>query len=385
VPDILSRIGPIFRSLVRGRKREPKVAELRPWVRVVVTAYLVTLIPTLAFLFGWMTMGFPRVLATVHDSLGLQVDRIRDAAGLAEAAVGGFNALALVMPVGAMSLSLARVTRMAGRWLVRWSSGSLPRKVVAAVLAGSLVGAVGYVWWPNGDYEPIRPGERGTIGEAVDALDDVPGGRPSFTPERELTYGPVATVRQQEAAWRNGTGAATTQAGRALLGSVAPQRGARAPAGGPEGGAGSVEHSPDLGGDGLPWPVGSGSGGSDYASGQSSSTQTAPSGTTTQPGGTTTTQPAAGTTTTETAPTTTTEPAPGTTTESTPTDTAATTTTEPAPTTTDGTSTTTTETAPTTTETAPTTIDAAPATTETAPTTTETAPTTTETVPTTTP
>src|SRR5215211_2483564 len=197
VPDILSRIGPIFRSLVRGRKREPKVAELRPWVRVVVTAYLVTLIPTLAFLFGWMTMGFPRVLATVHDSLGLQVDRIRDAAGLAEAAVGGFNALALVMPVGAMSLSLARVTRMAGRWLVRWSSGSLPRKVVAAVLAGSLVGAVALAWWPNGDYQPIRPGERGTIPEVVRAIPAIPSGRPSFTPERATEFASVPTVRER--------------------------------------------------------------------------------------------------------------------------------------------------------------------------------------------
>ena len=40
VPDILSRIKPIFRSLVRGRRREPKVAELKPWVRLVVTIYL---------------------------------------------------------------------------------------------------------------------------------------------------------------------------------------------------------------------------------------------------------------------------------------------------------------------------------------------------------
>ena len=45
VPDVLSRVKPIFRSLVRGRKREPKVAELKPWVRVVVTLYLLALIP----------------------------------------------------------------------------------------------------------------------------------------------------------------------------------------------------------------------------------------------------------------------------------------------------------------------------------------------------
>src|SRR5919112_1605268 len=44
VPDILERIKPIFRSLVRGRRHEPKVMELKPWVRFAVTAYLILLI-----------------------------------------------------------------------------------------------------------------------------------------------------------------------------------------------------------------------------------------------------------------------------------------------------------------------------------------------------
>src|SRR3954451_6744683 len=79
VPDILTRIKPIFRSLVRGASHEPRVAELKPWVRVVVTGYLVLLVPALAFLFATMVMAAPRLLATIHDSLGLQLDRIRDA------------------------------------------------------------------------------------------------------------------------------------------------------------------------------------------------------------------------------------------------------------------------------------------------------------------
>ncbi len=52
VPDILSRIKPIFRSLVRGRRREPRVAELKPWVRFAVTAYLIVLMPLLALIIG---------------------------------------------------------------------------------------------------------------------------------------------------------------------------------------------------------------------------------------------------------------------------------------------------------------------------------------------
>ena len=50
VPDILSRIKPIFRSLIRPREPQPAVMELKPWVRLVVTGYLLALVPALAFL-----------------------------------------------------------------------------------------------------------------------------------------------------------------------------------------------------------------------------------------------------------------------------------------------------------------------------------------------
>ena len=71
VPDILSRIKPIFRSLLPGR-REPRVEELKSWVRFVVTAYLLVLVPD----------------ARVHDRLdaaGGAADG-RDGVGLARAA-----------------------------------------------------------------------------------------------------------------------------------------------------------------------------------------------------------------------------------------------------------------------------------------------------------
>src|SRR5918999_772598 len=108
VPDILSRIKPIFRSLVRGREREPRVAELKPWVRIVVTAYLLVLVPLLALMLAWIVLAAPRMFATAYDSLGLQLDRIRESSGGAEIGVGAFRAAALVMPLAAMSLSAGR-------------------------------------------------------------------------------------------------------------------------------------------------------------------------------------------------------------------------------------------------------------------------------------
>src|SRR5215211_2302562 len=47
VPDMFSRIKPTLRSLIPGRDNDARVDELKPWVRVAVTAYVLTLIPTL--------------------------------------------------------------------------------------------------------------------------------------------------------------------------------------------------------------------------------------------------------------------------------------------------------------------------------------------------
>ena len=342
VPDILSRIKPIFRSLVPGRSHDPRVAELKPWVRIVVTTYLLVLLPTLAFMFAWMVMGVPRIAATVHDSFGLQVDRIEAATDFSHGAVGVVSLLLLVLPVAGMTLSMTRATRMAGRGLNSWSRGSAPRRVVAFSVAATVVGAIAYTWWPNGDYQPIRPGERGTIGEAVDGLTHAPGGRPMWTPDHALMYEQVATTRQAEAdkrAGRSGEGPAGQAEPRdpsALGGLTVPEEGA------PGDEPNRIEQSLGLGEDGMPWAgSGSGSSGSDYSAGSGG---TWSGGTATQPGAATyPTQPAPGsTTTTEPAPSdpgTTTAPAPA------PTDSTGTTTTEPAPTTT--------ETAPTTTETTP--------------------------------
>ena len=316
VPDILSRIKPIFRSLVRGRRNEPKVAELKPWVRVAVTAYLVTLIPTLVFLFTWMVMGAPRLISTVHDSIGLQFDRIAGSDGFAEAGVGALRMTALILPVASISVSLSRTSRAAALGLTRWSRGSVRRRPGRRSRRGRRHRALAYTWWPNGDYEPLRPGERGTIGETLSSMPKVLGGRPSFTPERALEYGTVPTVREAEATQRGEESSGESEPGRA-----------------PDGSAGSgtddSEGSSEWGEEGyLPPDRFDSDRSSDYDSSSGDTSAPAPDSTTTTPDGTTT-QPAPTDSGTSTAPapapsdstsTTPTEPAPSTTTESAPTE-----------------------------------------------------------------
>src|SRR5205823_11519505 len=138
----------------------------------------------------------PRMLATAYDSLGLLLDRIRSARAAPEVALGGCQIGALLMPLAAIAVSLSRSGRMAARGMLSWSQRSPGRRAVAAVATAAVAGGAGYTWWPNGDYQPIRPGERGTIPEAAASLPQLPGGRPSYTPARERQFGPAPTARQ---------------------------------------------------------------------------------------------------------------------------------------------------------------------------------------------
>jgi hypothetical protein len=55
--------------------------------------------------------------------------------------------------------------------------------------SGAAAAFLGYTWWPNGDYRPIQPGERGTIQGAVLQFENVSSGRPGLTRAREAALG----------------------------------------------------------------------------------------------------------------------------------------------------------------------------------------------------
>ena len=69
VPDMLTRIKPVLRRLIPGREPDPRVTELKPWVRRVVTGYVCFVVPLIALLFVLMLIHAPRAFATGYDSL----------------------------------------------------------------------------------------------------------------------------------------------------------------------------------------------------------------------------------------------------------------------------------------------------------------------------
>jgi putative peptide zinc metalloprotease protein len=199
VPDILSRIRPVLASLVPGRPADDRVTELKPWVRYVVTGYLLVLLPVLALLFVVMLMHAPRAFATAYDSLAVRYERVGpelSAGRTPQAVMDVFQMIVLALPCLGMAYTTSRVAHRAGMGAWGWSAGAPLRR--GAVVAGTAaaLGLVAYVWWPNGDYRPIQPQEKGTLLGAVRAMSDLPGGRPGLTAENERALGGAPTVRE---------------------------------------------------------------------------------------------------------------------------------------------------------------------------------------------
>jgi putative peptide zinc metalloprotease protein len=188
VPDMFARIRPTLASLLPWKETSERVRELKPWVRVAVSAYVFTVVPLLLFLFGMMVINTPRIFATAYDAFLLQYYKVKhDLGGGGSTFAGGFGILQmliLLLPALGLVVTFSRGSMRLARGMWTKTEGK-PAARAASVLAGTaLVAFLGYIWWPNGDYRPIQRGEKGTIEGAVDQFAAVPTGRPALTKQR---------------------------------------------------------------------------------------------------------------------------------------------------------------------------------------------------------
>jgi putative peptide zinc metalloprotease protein len=187
VPDMFMRIGPTMKSLLPWREPDHSVRKLKPWVRVLVTAYVLTVVPLLLFVLLITVINMPRVLATTWDSGLIQFDKIRGAfegGGVFAGAVGCIQLLVLALIPAGLLLMLGQLGgRVATRtWRVTENHPAARLGAIAA--AAAAVALAGYTWLPSAVYRPIQPGEKGTLGGALKQIAAIPSGRPGLTEQR---------------------------------------------------------------------------------------------------------------------------------------------------------------------------------------------------------
>jgi putative peptide zinc metalloprotease protein len=211
VPDILMRIKPVLASLVPGRKADDRVTELKPWVRAVVTTYIALLVPLLGLMFTLMVINAPRLFATGWDSFWTHYDVVGPAFDHGQALRGIRAALQMVvlaLPAIGFAYTAARIAARGSTGAWRWSAGSMVRRAGVSLAGAAIVGAIAFTWWPNGDYRPIQPGERGTLTGGFKQIANVTSGRAALTPERQqqLHGAPTQRAVKRQAAKSSGKG-----------------------------------------------------------------------------------------------------------------------------------------------------------------------------------
>jgi putative peptide zinc metalloprotease protein len=188
VPDMFARIKPTLTSLLPWRETPDKVTELKTWVRVAVTVYVLTVVPLLLFMFTLMMINAPRIFATAWDSFFVQYHKLGHV-GTVTTLLALIQMVVLVLPALGIVVTFARLGQRMGVGLWRRTEGRPAARAGLVVVTAAAAAAIGYVWWPNGDYRPIQRGEKGTLQGAVEELPAIPTGRPALTKQRAKQLG----------------------------------------------------------------------------------------------------------------------------------------------------------------------------------------------------
>ncbi|MCU1374727.1 MAG: hypothetical protein JWO68_2013 [Actinomycetia bacterium] len=173
VPDLFARIGPILRSMIPGRTADEQVTALKRWVRVAVTAWVLIVVPLLLLELLIVLVHLPRMLATAGAST-VTLWHATTSGFASGDVVGGLSSgvqiLVLAIPVVGILLMLVK----AGTGLLKGLWGATAGRPVLRTGGLALTGVAAVIlamaWIPHRNYEPIRPGERGTLAEGVSAV-----------------------------------------------------------------------------------------------------------------------------------------------------------------------------------------------------------------------
>jgi putative peptide zinc metalloprotease protein len=201
VPDLFARIKPTLLSLLPWHKADERVTALKPWVRVVVTLWVLAVIPILLFSLTLLAITLPRVLATAWDSAGLQREALTNAWGDGKymtTAASALSLFAVALPVLSSVYMIGRIANRIRRWAWRRADDAPGGRPIVAGAALALAVGAAWLWWPNGEYRPLQPGERLRVQDGVRAVREIPTGRPALTPEQagelEETPSPSTTA-----------------------------------------------------------------------------------------------------------------------------------------------------------------------------------------------
>jgi putative peptide zinc metalloprotease protein len=164
VPDLYAHMGSTLRRLLPWRRREPSALTGR--ARLIVTAWVLVVVPVLIALAFSAILLFPKLAASAWESGSQLGSRLPDQDFLG-ALTSVARLFALVLPVLGVALLAQRLVWSSARKARGWSAGRPPRQAVVLTAAAALVAVLTWAWWPSGQYQPVRPTDDATLMSAA--------------------------------------------------------------------------------------------------------------------------------------------------------------------------------------------------------------------------
>jgi putative peptide zinc metalloprotease protein len=164
VPDLYAHMGPTLKRLLPWKRREPSA--LKGWARVLVTTWVLVIVPILLAMAFSAILLFPKLAASAWASgsglASAMPDQVAgaDVLGVLASLVRLF---ALALPVAGVAMFAKRLLFSTGRKAWSWSAGSAARRGLFFAGVAGLVALLTWAWWPSGQYRPVRPTDDGTL------------------------------------------------------------------------------------------------------------------------------------------------------------------------------------------------------------------------------
>jgi putative peptide zinc metalloprotease protein len=117
VPDLFARVGPVLTSLLPRRPSDPRLVEMRPTARRVVTVWVLAMVPLLFFGTAWLILNASQILNTTLTAIAAQGDLWLAAwAGrdIVAAALSTISLVLLVVPVAGLVVVTYRLVLSLG-------------------------------------------------------------------------------------------------------------------------------------------------------------------------------------------------------------------------------------------------------------------------------
>ena len=155
VPDLFARVAPIVKSALPRGRRDPRVTGLRRRARIVVTTWVLCVIPLLTFGIGYLLLYLPAVNRALWNSASLQAHLMTAAAHGHRYAMAAVDAIGIALVTLSLAGSLYIVTGLARRLTVlgrRWSAGRPARRLLAGAARLAVLAALAAFWTLQGQF-----------------------------------------------------------------------------------------------------------------------------------------------------------------------------------------------------------------------------------------